>query len=472
MKRIVIHLDGVTAEYHFPDDSVRSSRLDPDSLSYRTLMWFEWYLGQVDEKECSSNLLKLIGRHLAVVLFPDEEIRNLFFAWCRAADPRDPLRVRLDFGPKAEDLARCPWEFFCIDLPDRDDVDFLSARSELTLVRHIACQEDFERGSQPLKVLLVLQSPPDELRIETSSLELLLDKLEDEKAGSFIPRVRTNLDWHEVRKAINEFRPDVFHFAGHGETGVVWLARASCALSPTEAARSFDSFKRAAAVRVTDSGVAQLFADHHPRLVVLDACESAQETEALPSIAHAILRQRVQAVVAMHYKISNPAAETFNTTLYQMIADGERLDVAVQQARMRLGQVDLGVADDVEPFSDRAFGTPVLYLDRSESVCDPLPDSPARQQGNSASTTQPGIGYQKPCPKCLMPRSTPFCGKCGIQLRCTGCGSPIDRSEETNPRFCAACGMRLPDADAGVRAEAAAKKTLVDVSAAEREATP
>lgn len=430
-------VDQDKAEFRFPGQRWEG-KLSRDELSYDTIEWFSGYLERAEEQDCGRDLLKLVGRHLFRVLFADPIIKERFVATC---DAKDSVQVRLEFRQQAMTLARLPWEFLFIEGQDVENGKFLAQHDNLVLVRHVEWQGKFQRGSRQLKVLVVVQSPQDKTTIATSGLEKLLDQLAERKGESFTRRVERNLDWNNIRNAIRDFKPDVFHFAGHGGTGALWLAQAESDPQHASEADGFGSFRRPPPVTISQDGVAELFRHHKPRLVILDACDSGVETAALPSVAHAVLRAGVQAAVAMRYKISNAASEMFSTTLYSEIAAGRPLDMAVQQARVEVACLPVNTGRrNGTPYNDRAFGTPVLYLDRSESVCDPLPDRPRSGMPVKSKTMVTNL-EQATCPECSRPApSGNFCIHCGCQVRCMQCTQPL---LDTRSKFCPECGIAL-----------------------------
>jgi hypothetical protein len=229
-------------------------------------------------------------------------------------------------------------------------------------------------------------------------------------------------DWDALQYWISDFKPDIFHFRGHGEGGGLWLTKAR---EEVEAARArvreaqqrgefspeiFDE-----GMLVWTEGVAKLFDEHHPSLVILEACQSGAmstdvvENLSLPRIAEQILA-RVPAVVAMQYTVNIETAGSFVQRLYRGIVEGRDVDEAVSRARSSLTKGKENVRD----FADRAFGAPVVYLGSQGPLCEPII-----------------VDVLTRCPDCATsyPQrvAQPFCSNCGYRMHflCKGCQSKL-----------------------------------------------
>ena len=116
----------------------------------------------------------------------------------------------------------------------------------------------------------------------------------------------------------------VLHFVGHGhfdlatQDGVLVLE---------------DANKLGHPISGSDLGI--LLRDHRSlRLVVLNACEGAITSADSPfrGTAQSLLQQRIPAVVAMQFEISDKAAITFTQGFYGALADGYPVDAALTEA--------------------------------------------------------------------------------------------------------------------------------------------
>jgi hypothetical protein len=106
---------------------------------------------------------------------------------------------------------------------------------------------------------------------------------------------------------------------------------------------------------VSGHDLGTLLYDHTTlRLAVLNACEGARASAADPfgGVAQSLVRQRIPAVVAMQFEITDEAAIVFSHELYMALLDGYPVDAALAEARKVIFTGD----NDIE------WGTPVLYM--------------------------------------------------------------------------------------------------------------
>jgi TPR repeat protein len=129
--------------------------------------------------------------------------------------------------------------------------------------------------------------------------------------------------------ALNQTRPQVVHFSGHGgPNGLVLAGLDGTSGHPVGA-----------------SGLARLFEVFRGEIqvVVLNACFSRPQAEAIA--------EHVGCAIGTGHKISDEAAITFGATFYQAIAFGHSVQVAYNQARAAL---ELDHFDEIE-FPDLVF---------------------------------------------------------------------------------------------------------------------
>ena len=96
-------------------------------------------------------------------------------------------------------------------------------------------------------------------------------------------------------------------------------------------------------------------------MVVLHACDGGVPDFPLSfaGVAPQLARNGVPNVVAMQYEVTNETAINFSTNLYQNIAEGDELHVAVQRARWQIGD------DPV------MLGRPVIYRQATGALLTP-----------------------------------------------------------------------------------------------------
>jgi TonB family protein len=127
--------------------------------------------------------------------------------------------------------------------------------------------------------------------------------------------------------------------------------------------------------------------DHRSlRLAVLNACEGARSSRRDPfsGVAQSLLQQRVPAVIAMQFEISDQAAKTFAREFYCAIADGQPVDAAVCESRKALFNEEFG----------QEWATPVLYMRSHEGTLFELAPTGTTGAGTAsgAPVGTPGSG--------------------------------------------------------------------------------
>jgi formylglycine-generating enzyme required for sulfatase activity len=241
------------------------------------------------------------------------------------------LRLRLD----SPELWDWPWEYLYD--PKRE---FLALSPDTPIVRYIEMPEETRplRVAPPLRLLLVTASPRGfaglDVEQELAGLESALAPLRKIRRievvslrGASRASLRENL-----RQTCH-----VLHFIGHGEGGALLLE------SPGGGADRVTGEELSLILRVQP----------RLRLVLLNACEGARGDSSSPfaSVAQALVKARIPAVVAMQFAISDRAALSFSRYFYDAIAAREPVDRAISEARHAMA---------VEQISE--WGTPVLAM--------------------------------------------------------------------------------------------------------------
>ncbi len=108
------------------------------------------------------------------------------------------------------------------------------------------------------------------------------------------------------------------------------------------------------------------------RLIVLNACESGRlATEPFRTLAPALIRGQVPAVIAMQFEVPDVAARAFAGEFYQALAEGFPIDACVTEGRKAvMGAVGLDHAD---------WGIPVVYTRAPDGRLFDLPASAPAQ---------------------------------------------------------------------------------------------
>jgi TonB family protein len=309
---------------------------------------------------------KDFGGKLFSAVFSGELIAQLRSSVEQSLNNDRGLRIRLRLND-APELADLPWEF----LYDAAQNHFLTTSTETPLVRFLDLPQRIAplRASLPLRVLVVIASPKNLKRLDAEGeWERLQETLADLiRAGNIVLErlPAATLDALRLRARGAPFH--IFHFIGHG--GFDNIAEDGVLQFEDEKGMSHP-------VRGELLGM-QLHDHRSLRLAVLNACEGARSSRQDPfsGVAQSLLQQRVPAVVAMQFEISDSAAKVFAREFYCAIAEGNPVDAAVCESRKALFNEDFG----------QEWATPVLYMRSHEGLLFDLDRTAA-----SAPTTKSG----------------------------------------------------------------------------------
>ncbi len=139
---------------------------------------------------------------------------------------------------------------------------------------------------------------------------------------------RPAADLHSLMEGLNDLRPQIVHFSGHGYKGGVAVDNPGVTKRPVKTV-SFDLFSKATSAT-----------DVPPAIIVLNACKSAGARKALLPPA--------KIVVVMRDSVSDLAAVAFATQFYAAIAAGQSVKSAFEQGKVAIGQVSLNEVETPE----------------------------------------------------------------------------------------------------------------------------
>ncbi|MFQ6059520.1 MAG: CHAT domain-containing protein, partial [Anaerolineae bacterium] len=303
--------------------------------------------------------IRKFGGDLFDALFKDD-IRSCYEASLRLAYSQGKgLRLKLRLEPP--DLADVPWEF----LYDKGGRKFLALSIRTTLVRYLELPYSAKplHVHPPMRFLVMISSPLDleplDVEREKRRLREALKELEAQGLVEFEFMAEATLPALQNRLREGEFH--IFHFIGHGGyeeeegKGVLILE---------------DERKRSKPVRGEHLG--KLLGDHFPlRLAVLNACEAGRTSrlqvgpyESFSGVAETLVYERIPAVVAMQFEITDEAAILFAREFYAALADNYPVDAAVAEARKA---IDYTLKNTVE------WATPVLYMRAPDGMIFQVP---------------------------------------------------------------------------------------------------
>lgn len=416
-------------------------------LAFEALLGLSSVISRSSPENCDRGVLRLVGHFLYEFLLPASEPKAL--------EKRSDIKVRLDSGQRvhlhllfrteAGRYAQLPWEFLRVPASNEHDKLKDVGTDRLTVTRYIPQQRSMGHPDDTLRVLVDVASPDGQAEIAYDRLLSTLSSLEAEAAGKLEYRLERNRSLAQIEADLKAYRPDVFHFTGHGEPNGLWFAGteptyleqlARLDMSPRPFGFDAPNAPVTEAVQAGIDAVCDVFSrlEHKPTVVILDACHSDWSwlSELLPGVAHQLV-EHVPAVIAMRYPISNDASETFSVALYQAMLAGRPLDECVDAARAQLRAATSGSFAEQRK---RAAGTPVLYLRDSTAVCKPLVHDGAEP---AAETRGPSSGQPvAPCPACEKPGlwTGSRCSSCGIPFMCPTCAHEYTEANLRGLRFC------------------------------------
>lgn len=332
-----------------------------DDLRLATIHIFEDWLSK--GKITKSNELEVLGTHLYHGLFFEQEG---FFetALKEAREAKQHLCIRLQFGKDAEELSRLPWEYLYRPSTETSRGFFLSTDVNLVLARYIPPGSGSSSPLKPqerMRVLIVISEPTELVPVAAipvvDAVKRLVEKYQYPIDFSELnkPTIESFLD--ELQKG-----PHVLHFIGHGRYKREKIGEIALLKPDNSVAWCPDK---------TFAGYFQSV-DECPRLIFLHLCQSASSddlgafTANFAALAPQLILANIQAVVAMQHPIANEAAISFCRAFYRKLAEGKPIDDAVQAGRAQI------TISDPNAYDTRVFGTPVLYMRRSDSIIQPI----------------------------------------------------------------------------------------------------
>jgi hypothetical protein len=293
--------------------------------------------------EDAKRLAELFGAQLFDALM-GADVRGIY-DMSRQATTSAGRGLRIKLRVNAPELATVPWEF----LFDRRQEEFVTLSRYVPIVRYVELPlPDTELVvAAPLRILGLVASPTDAAPLDVEREKTRLEEAVGElRASGMIELVwLEGQTWRELQAAMQGGPWHIFHFVGHGMAGdgategLLLLA---------------DEYGDAVPLGATELG--RLLADHHTlRLALLNACEGAQgqQGDVFSSIASALVRRGLPAVLAMQYQISDGAALEFTTSFYRALVANLPIDAATSEARKA---ISLAAPESME------WGIPALFM--------------------------------------------------------------------------------------------------------------
>lgn len=279
-----------------------------------------------------------LGSDLFDALFPArlETLYRETFDQVRTHDQSLRLVLRLD-----DTTADLPWEY----LHDPKRATFLALSEETSVVRRLDTNAATRPQSRVSTVRILAMSagpnelPPLDVDADLSELQKALDPATI--GGSADLRIMEGGSYDDLRRAIDDFKPHIFYFVGHGawdrelDDGVVMFE------SPQR--RPHRVTGRELGVVLNRSGL---------RLAIFNSCEAARSSQEdrFAGVATSLVAQGVPAAIGMQFRVEDRAAATFGSTFLAELVTSKSIDDALTAARAAI----FALPNEIE------WGTPVL----------------------------------------------------------------------------------------------------------------
>lgn len=330
---------------------------------------------------------KDFGAKLYQAVFQDEVRGVLRSSLDQAQRQNSGLRLRLSLTGASE-LANLPWEYLYLPSLNR----FLALSDETPLIRFLDLPEIIRplTVTPPLRVLAVISSPSDfeplDVEREWNKVQSALKDLT--QRGLVVVERLEMASLPALQTKLRQGAYHILHFVGHGgfderaQDGVLVLQN-----------------ENGSSRLVGAQTLGTILHDHRPlRLAVLNACEGARSstTDPFAGVAQTLVQQRIPAVIAMQFEISDDAAITFAHEFYAALADGYPVDGALTEARKAI----FAQGNEIE------WGTPVLYLRAPDGKIFDVQPSPSKEEGAAAAATLGAATSPMPAPS-TSPQASP-----------------------------------------------------------------
>ncbi len=274
---------------------------------------YRFFADRLARNEADASLLSALGETLFSALFVGE-VRAVYAASRAMLAADQGLRLRLVLPADDLVLAALPWELLYD--PDRGHLALL----DMPVVRYLPRPERLPTLAAPLPLRVLLSGaqtpPPVQVERELAVIAQALTSLGDAVSVTIEPHLTATKLQERLREQFH-----IWHFVGHGAL----VSGAGVLLFEDEYGD---------AERVTAAQLGVLLDRSALRLVVLDACEGAASgADPFRSVAPALMRAQVPAVVAMRTTVAEETTRAFATQLYRAVASGAPLDACVTEGR-------------------------------------------------------------------------------------------------------------------------------------------
>lgn len=300
--------------------------------------------------------LILLGRRVAALL-PVSARQGIVAAVRRAQGRGRPLRILLEATAETRLFLSVPWELMVLPLKggaDEGGEDFVLQDARISLIRQVrgAGQQTRPRLVRPLTVQAFLAQPRGGEPIDWASSYGALERaLSPEAAAAAWFAGDGTLP--ALAKRLRAANPQILHILCHGQESQANHGTRHDLLftHPDGFVQRVSAFELAPMLSLAPDLQVVVLQACHTGTTPSAATDGEGERRAVESIALALVREGVLAVVAMQGEVGQTAAGAFVEALYAVLADEGDLDRAVAAGRAAMRAVR-GTAD---------WSLPVVY---------------------------------------------------------------------------------------------------------------
>lgn len=304
---------------------------------------------------------KRFGQILYESLFTDEIRKYWDLTWAYVngttqtlIDQPGRIRIRLQTyssEPELTPILTLPWEYL---YEKRRIKEHLGLDPRISIVRYLKKPQNAVKSfpfKPPLQILGIISSATPDSPINRQDEELRLRNAVTRHGTPFSVEIdfveNATLEKIAAKLRNSNKQYHIIHFMGHGEFSEV-MGEGFLLLEDAHSGYSLNGRKFARQLANTES----------LQLVFLNACESARMSskpghDPYEGVATALLKKEIPAVVAVQNPISVEAATEFASDFYYYLAQGIRVEQAMQKARIEVNRKKPNWRD---------WGFPVLYM--------------------------------------------------------------------------------------------------------------